>query len=61
MNGVIHLVCKATIKRFRRARKFDKSYKGSELQQVIEIMPIRYERDHEYSEIASYRGHCGEK
>ena len=51
----------ATIKRFRRVRKFGKSYRGSELQQVIEIMPIRYERDHQYSEIARYRGHCGEK
>ena len=51
----------ATIKRFYRVRKFGKSYRGSELQQVIEIMPIRYGRDHQYSEIARHRGHCGEK
>ena len=51
----------ATIKRFRRVRKFGKSYKGSELQQVIEIMPIRYERDYQHSKIARYRSHCGEK
>ena len=51
----------ATIKRFCRVRKFGKSYRGGELQQVIEIMPIRYERDHQQSEITRYRGHCGEK